>query len=115
MAYLLKRELVEHARLRALATAIINKEKSVEAFDEYMKTAFPWLETAKGRDRQDTIRILQDEIKKSAGGFAIKPLWETGGKVRSRLKTRVVEGSGPPRSKKDMDALYKKLGKTIPV
>jgi len=110
--YMLKREHVEHGRLRALATAIINKEKAGEAFDDYMKTAFPWLETQKGRERQSSIKVLQDEIKRAAGGFAIKPLWQEN-KIRSRLKTRVVDG--PPRSKQEMDRFYSKLGKTIPV
>jgi hypothetical protein len=112
--YVLKREHVEHGRLRALATAIINKEKAGEAFDDYMKTAFPWLESQKTRDHQANIKLLQAEIKRNAGGFGIKPLWQAQNKVRSRLKTRVVEGS-IPRPKKEMDALYSKLGKTIPV
>jgi len=115
LAFLLKREYVEHARLRALATAFINKEEAPNAFDEYMKTAFPWLDTAKQRDKKDTIKILQDEIKRGAGGFSIAPLWSQPNKIRSRLKTKVIESSGPPRSRKDMNALYNKLGKTIPV
>jgi hypothetical protein len=112
--YVLKRDEMEHARLRALATAIINKEKAVEAFDDYMKAAFPWLETQKHRDRQDSIKLLNEEIKRNAGGFSIKPLWAEKNKIRSRLKTKVVEGS-IPRSKKEMDSIYNKLGKTIPV
>lgn len=114
LMYVLKRDQVEHGRLRALATAIINKEKAGEAFDDYMKQAFPWLESQKSRDHQRNITLLKEEIKRNAGGFGIKPLWEAKNKIRSRLKTRVVEG-GIPRPKKEMDALYKKLGKTIPV
>lgn len=113
--YVLKREHVEHGRLRALATAIINKEKAGEAFDDYMKTAFPWLQTQKGKQHQESIDQLKAEIKRASKGYAIRPLWEQKSKVRSRLKTKVVEGSIPKKSKKEMDALYSKLGKTIPV
>lgn len=111
MLYVLKKEQVEHARLRALAQAIIAKEKGKEVFDEYMKVAFPWLETQKKRDKDDHMKLLMDEVKK--GGMSVRPLWqETKGK--SRLKTKVVSG-GEKRSSKDRNKLYSKLGKSIPV
>lgn len=101
------REQIEHARLRALAQGIINKEKAVEAFEEYLKAAFPWIETQKRRDSQHFVKLLGDEVKR--GALGIRPLWEK--PMRSRLKTRVVQR----RSEKSMDQIYEKIGMTVPV
>jgi hypothetical protein len=109
MAFVLKKEQVEHSRLRALAQAIISKEKGKEVFDDYMKVAFPWLETSKKKEHEDHVRILKEEVKK---GLVIRPLQES--RVKSRFKTRVVEREAPARSVEDQNALYKKLGKVIP-
>ena len=106
MLYVLKKEQIEHARLRALAQSIVNKEKGGEVFTEYMKVAFPWLETQKKRDHSDHVRILMEEVKR--GALGIRPLWEEK-KGRSRLKTKVVE-----RSKTEQNKLYSKLGRIIP-
>lgn len=113
MLYVLKKEQIEHARLRALAQAIIAKDKGKEVFDEYMRVAFPWLETKKRREKDDHIKVLLEEVKK--GGLSIKPLWQE--KMHSRLKHRVVEREKVPvvRSKAEQDRLYARLGKVIPV
>lgn len=105
--YVLQKEQVEHARLRALAQGIVNKEKAVEAFEQYQQTAFPWIETQKRRDAQGFIKLLSEEVKRGAMG--IRPLWEK--PLRSRLKTRVVQR----RSESAMDDLYGKLGMMVPV
>jgi hypothetical protein len=115
MLYVLKREQIEHARLRALAQAIIQKEKGKEVFDDYMNVAFPWLATSKRQEKNDHIRLLMEEVKK--GQLGIKPLWqETRG--RSRLRTRVVERAekqATPQARQNMNRLYSKLGKIVPV
>jgi hypothetical protein len=115
MLYVLKKEQIEHSRLRALAQAIINKEKGKDVFDEYMKVAFPWLETAKQRDKTNHVRILMEEVKK--GTLGIKPLWQET-KMRSRLRTRVVEREekpASPKTREGMNKLYSKLGRIVPV
>jgi len=115
MLYVLKREQVEHARLRALAQAIIAKDKGKEVFDEYMKVAFPWLETQKERDKEDHVRILMDEVKK--GSLGVRPLWQEQ-RMRSRLKTRVVERDDRPRprTREELNKLYEGLGgKVVPI
>jgi hypothetical protein len=114
MLYVLKKERVEHARLRALAQAIIAKEKGKEVFDEYMKVAFPWHETQKKRDTSEHIRILKAEVEK--GNLSIKPLWQGKEKMRSRLKTKVVDRTeGQAKTPAQMNDLYGKLGKLVPV
>ncbi len=115
MLYVLKKEHIEHARLRALAQSIIAKEKGKEVFDDYMKLAFPWHETQKKRDHAEHIRILNDEVKR--GGLGIRPLWSgRDSKMRSRLKTKVVErAEGLKKTQEQMNKLYKKLGRVVPV
>jgi hypothetical protein len=114
MLYVLKKEQVEHARLRALAQAILDKDKGAEVFNDYMKLAFPWLETQKKRNDSEHARILADEVKR--GGMQVRPLWQER-KMRSRIRTKHIERSAElsPRSREDLNKLYAKLGKTIPV
>lgn len=113
MLFVLKKEQVEHARLRALAQSIIAKEKGKEVFDEYMKTAFPWLETQKQRDKNDHMQLLIQEVKK--GGLSIKPLWEDQ-RSKGKGRTTVVDAHAPPmRSRTAQNKLYSKLGKVIPI
>jgi hypothetical protein len=76
-----------------------------------MKVAFPWLETQKQRDKSDHMRLLMDEVKK--GGLNIRPLWQEQ-KLKSRLKTKVVERS-EPRTNEQQNRLYAKLGRVIPL
>lgn len=116
LLYVLKKDHVEYAKFRALAQAMVNKEKGPEAFDEFRKTAFPWVETQQKRDRESHIKLLTDEIKK--GSLSIKPLWEQTKSIRSRLKTRVVESESPSdgqrNSNVDMKKINARLGAVIP-
>ena len=111
MLFVLKKEQIEHARLRALAQAIIAKDKGKEVFDEYMKVAFPWLETQKMRDKDAHILILTEEVKK--GGLSVKPLWQE--KMRSKLKHRVVARETATKTREEQNKLYEKLGKIVPI
>jgi hypothetical protein len=110
MLYVLKKEMVEHARLRALAQSIVAKDKGVEAFDDYQKVAFPWFETQKKREKLDHLKLLFEEVKR--GGLAVTPMAEK--PMRSRLKTRVIEREAQ-RDDKSMNDLYSKLGMVVPV
>ena len=113
MLYVLKKEQVEHARLRALAQAIIAKDKGKEAFDEYMKVAFPWIETQKQRDATDHKKLLFDEVKK--GGLGITPLWQANKKGQGRTKTVERAPEDPAVANARSKRLSAKLGRTIPV
>lgn len=117
MLLILKKEYIEYSRLRALAQAIVNKEKGPEAFDEFRKTAFPWVETQQKRDRESHIKILQDEIKR--GVLEIRPMVDPGKAIRSRLKTRVVEATPEQvqrlrRSSPEARKVYSKMGSVLP-
>lgn len=99
-------EEIEHAKLRALAQILLDKDKGVEAFQDYMKTAFPYLETAKEREKSGWIAKLKEEVAR--GAMSIKPLWQEK-RLSSRLKAKVEE---PPTEAGRR--LYKKMGTIIP-
>lgn len=94
--------------MRALAQILVDKDKGVEAFESYMKSAFPWIETTKKRDRQEQIKRLQEEIKR--GPMQIQPLWQK--PVKSRLKTK-ADAPTSTQPTPNMDRLFKKMGKVI--
>jgi hypothetical protein len=95
--------------MRALAQIMLNKEKGPEVFEEYMKIAFPWIETNKRRDRGEQIKTLMEEVTR--GPLNIRPLWQK--PVRSRLKTKVLETE--PLDQKAGNRLYEKLGVVVPL
>lgn len=103
-------EAIEHARFRALAQIYLDKDKGVEAFEEYMKVAFPYLEATKKKDREVALKELNQWIGK--GAFKVTPIAMP--KMRSKLKARLVERSRP-QTKEEADKLYKKLGPSIPL
>jgi hypothetical protein len=113
--YVMRRENIQHARLRALAQVIIDQEKGVKAFEEYMKEAFPYLETAKRREHGKHMSVLMEEIKR--GGLAITQKHETS--MKSRLKTKVVERSAAPSTNapnEDMArSIARRIGPSLPL
>lgn len=109
MLLLMKQETIEHARFRALSQIVIDKEKGVEAFEEYMKIAFPYLEATNRRDRDKYIAMLNQEVRK--GALRVHAVQEPKGK--SRMKQKAVEAK-KKRDAKQMNSLYSKLGSVIP-
>jgi hypothetical protein len=81
---------IDHARLRALAQILINKEEGAKAFEEYTRIAFPSMQ--KRKEKRD------DEMKKmlrawtSTGPVKVIPLHEARG--RSKLKQRHIQVEG---------------------
>jgi len=106
---LMKQENIEHARFRALAQIMINQEKGVEAFEEYMKMAFPYLEATKRKQSEGVAKMIDAEIRR--GAFAITPQAQTPikSKMHSKAATRKV---GLTRDQ--ADSLYGKMGRAIP-
>lgn len=104
----MKLENIEHAKFRALAQITIDKDQGLEAFEDYMKIAFPYLESVKQREKADHIKALEGWVKK--GPLKVTPLLAP--KLQSRMKHKVVEAE----KKWDPNAsnrLYKKLGNTV--
>lgn len=103
----MKLETIEHARFRALAQITIDKEKGVEAFEEYMKIAFPYLEATKKKERKDHIEILKREVAK--GPLSIRAL--TTPKLRSRISE--AKSRSKPQSHDEEKRLYRKIGRHL--
>lgn len=77
---------IEHARFRALAQLLINKDEGAKAFEDYMKIAFPYLEQRKKQQDVELKKILHSWTK--AGPIKVIPLAEP--RVPSKLKQRHV-------------------------
>lgn len=107
----MKLEDIEHAKLRALAQIVMDKDKGVEAFDDYMKKAFPYLESMKNKEKSDHIQALERWVK--SGPMKITPL--TTPSMKSRMKSRAASGPKSKVDAKKADALYSKLGSTLPI
>jgi hypothetical protein len=100
---LMQEETVEHAKLRALSQILIDKSKGIEAFEEYMKVAFPYLETVKLRDKENMKKVLADWI--AQGPLGVRP---TTANVKPRINRTQ---SAPPkgRSAAETRQLYQRL------
>ena len=97
-------ESIEHAKFRALAQLEIDPKAGVEAFEEYMKIAFPYLEAIKGKDRDEILKVLKAEVAR--GAIQVTPHLPP--KMTSRLKTRLTRRTRP-QTKKEAASLYEKM------
>jgi len=84
---LIKREENELAKWKALVQAIVKPDAGPTSWDEYFKTAFPWVEVAKGREKDDFIKRLKIEV--SRGPIEISKKQDATA-FRSRLKAKVI-------------------------
>ncbi len=103
----MKLESIEHARFRALAQIVVDKEKGIAAFEEYMKIAFPYLEATKKKEKTDHIKLLQEEIKR--GPISVRPVQQP------KLSSRVVQARNrhKPQTAAEEKRLYRRIGRTI--
>lgn len=108
---LMKLENIEHAKFRAQAQIFMDQEKGVEAFEEYMKIAFPYLESVKQREKSDHIKALEQWVKK--GPMKVTPMLAP--KMRSRMKQKIVSTESRRGLGKGSDKLYEKLGNALPI
>lgn len=116
LLYCLKREEIEYTRDLALAQIQISKEKGVEAFNDYRKVMFPWVDTAQKREEDTHKKLLEQLVK--AGPLSITPMKSASGKIRSRLVQRKEASEKKPNTeeqRKKQNELYKQLGNMIPV
>jgi len=95
------REEAEFLKWRSLVVMLIDKKQGGEAFDEYLKAAFPYLEVEKTREKSSIIEMLQKEV--SRGPITIKKVSTPA--VRSRLHG----------NKGRSDKVLARIGPTIPL
>lgn len=85
LIFLLDRlEDIEHARFRALAQIIVDKEEGAKAFEDYMNIAFPSLAQRKKKREEQMKKLLTAWT--SIGGLKVTPLTPLGG-GKSKMKT----------------------------
>lgn len=100
---LMMQENIEHAKFRAMAQIVIDQKQGIEAFEEYMKMAFPYLETVKRRDKEEVLRVMMEEIKKG-------PLQATSQEGPRVLKSRVTRAKVSRTDARDRN-LYGRMGR----
>lgn len=93
-----------------MAQIQIDKEKGLEQFEKYRKKMFPWVDTAKKREKDVHQRVLLDAVK--AGPMVVTPIQQP--KARSRLVQRREVEKPPVLNKKRLDGIYSQLGKVVP-
>jgi len=100
LIFLLDRlEDIEHARFRALAQILVDKEEGAKAFEDYMKISFPSLALRKKKRDEQIHQALKSWT--SIGGLKVTALPTPTG--RSKMKTAKVTSDA--RS----EQLYKQL------
>ena len=97
-------ESIEHAKFRALAQLEIDPKSGIEAFEDYMKIAFPYMEGIKGKDREEILKALTDEVAR--GAIQVTPHLPP--RMTSRLKTRLTRRTRP-QTKEEAASLYEKM------
>jgi hypothetical protein len=105
-----RQETIEHAKFRAQAQLLLTvgvdsadaKEAGVKAFDDYMKTAFPGLESKRKSKEDATKKMLKEWI--SQGPLKVTPSAQMQ-RVKSKMVHRVEDVSRGRQS-----TVYRKLG-----
>lgn len=99
--FIMMREEAEFLKHRALVVMLVDKKQGGEAFDEYLKAAFPYLEVEKNREKSAVLEMLQKEV--SRGPLAIKKV--SAPNVRSRLHANHARS----------DKVLARIGPSIPL
>lgn len=107
---MIRREENDVAKTRVLIQTLVKQDSGPDAWNEYFKSVFPWVETAKTQEKQDWIKKLNEEVAK--GPLVITAKHEVS--FRSRLKARVIQKQpnqdpGPP-----LPRLKTKMAPAIP-
>ena len=89
--FVMQKEEAEHAKFRALAQLLVDKEAGAKAFEEYFDAAFPHIKRELRKEDMSFAEILQKEV--SHGGLSVQRL-SSQKKVHSRLRRR-YERRGP--------------------
>lgn len=100
---------IEHAKFRAQAQIQMDQEEGITAFEEYMKIAFPYLESTKNREKADHIKALESWT--SQGPLKITPMLSPS--MQSRMKHKIIARDSK-RDPESANRLYEKIGKTRP-
>jgi hypothetical protein len=98
------KEEAEFMKWRAIATLMVDRVKGAEAFDEYAKSAFPYLEKERSKEKNDLIEALRREV--ANGPISIRKV----GKPKAKSRLRASYDRNAIRS----DKVLSKIGPVIP-
>lgn len=102
-------EATEHAKFRALAQILVDKDKAKEVFDEYMAVAFPYMEATKRLDKEEAKKVLAEWVSRGALGIREVKLPT----LASRMKQNVDTNKAPNTAR--LNRLYGRMGQTVPI
>ncbi len=100
MQLVLRLEHIEHAKFRAMAQTMIAPGKGAEAFEEYVKTAFPYQTRGDTEHSDRAKRILAQEA--AQGPLSVTPLNTPGSESRLR-RQRLRQRESMYRAKGNKD------------
>jgi hypothetical protein len=88
-ALIIKKDHIEYMKTRVLAQALVNKEATDKALDEYRDLQMPYLARQKKDERSEHIKQLMSEVNK--GALTVTPVMQK--RVTSKMHTKVVKRS----------------------
>jgi len=86
----MQKEEAEHAKFRALAQLLVDKEAGAKAFEEYFDAAFPHIKKEMQETDMSLAKFLHREVER--GGLAVRRI-DSGRRVHSRLRVKYNKGS----------------------
>lgn len=107
---IIQKDRIEHAASRMLTQSQVNPEAGPKAYDEYVKIRYPYLETAKKREHEDTIKQLHAAVGK--GPIVIQPLGDPS--VKSRMYKK-IERAEHEQAAEVSSRLMSKIGRSVPL
>jgi hypothetical protein len=107
LLYVMKQQQIAFLRDLALAQVIVSKKYDV--FEDYQKEMFPWLETAKKRDKVDHIKKLIEEVQRGPISVSASPVPSVKSRLNSKIKRVVMSDT----LRKQQNDLYKKMGSSF--
>lgn len=108
---IIRKDQIEHSATRLLTQAQVNPEAGPKAFEEYVKTRYPYLETAKKREHDDAKMRLFEEVNK--GPLVITPMGDPA--VKSRIYKKIERAEQHEDAAAVGSRLMKKIGKAMPL
>jgi hypothetical protein len=107
---IIHKDRIEHAATRLLTQAQINPQAAPKEFEEYVKVRYPYLETAKKREHDESIKMLLDEVKR--GPIVIRPMGNAN--ISSKLYKRIKKHD-EASARAVTSRLSKKMGGAVPI
>jgi len=107
---IIRKDQIEHAATRLLTQAQVNPEAGPKAFEEYVKLRYPYLETAKKREKEKAIETLLKEIER--GPLVVTPMGVA--PVKSRIRHK-IDRAELGDAREVSSRLSKKIGGIVPL